>query len=50
MNNMVLGKHSGKHAFRNKIKEMGYEVSEEGLKSAFEQFKINHYIGFIIVF
>ncbi len=40
MNNMVLGKHSGKYAFRSKIREMGYEVSEEGLKSAFEQFKI----------
>jgi 2-isopropylmalate synthase len=39
-NSMVLGKHSGKHAFRSKLKELGYEVSEESLKQAFEQFKI----------
>lgn len=39
-NSMVLGKHSGKHAFRDKIKEMGYDLSEESLMKAFEQFKI----------
>jgi len=39
-NSMVLGKHSGKHAFRSKLKEMEYEVSEEVLEQAFAQFKI----------
>ena len=39
-NNMVLGKHSGKHAFRNKVKELGYELSEEGLERAFTKFKV----------
>ena len=38
-NNMVLGKHSGKHAFRNKVKELGFELSEEGLEKAFAKFK-----------
>ena len=39
-NNMVLGKHSGKHAFRSKIKEMGYDITEESLEEAFAKFKI----------
>lgn len=40
-NNIVLGKHSGRHAFKNKIKEMGYdEISEEQLEQAFARFKI----------
>ena len=38
-NNMVLGKHSGKHAFRNKVKELGFEMTEEGLEQAFAKFK-----------
>jgi 2-isopropylmalate synthase len=38
-NQMVLGKHSGKHAFRTKLKDLGYEVTEEELVIAFEQFK-----------
>ncbi len=36
---MVLGKHSGKHAFRNKLKELGYEVNETELEAAFARFK-----------
>lgn len=39
-NNMVLGKHSGKHAFRNKVKELGYELPEESLERAFTKFKV----------
>lgn len=40
-NNIVLGKHSGRHAFKNKIKEMGYsEISEEQLEQAFAKFKV----------
>lgn len=38
-NNMVLGKHSGKHAFRNKVKELGFELTEESLEKAFAKFK-----------
>jgi len=36
---LVLGKHSGRHAFRNKLKEMGYDLSDEQLHKAFECFK-----------
>jgi len=39
-NNMVLGKHSGKHAFRNKAKELGFELSDEALEQAFAKFKV----------
>lgn len=39
MNKMVIGKHSGRHAFRDKIESMGYELSQEELDSAFEEFK-----------
>jgi 2-isopropylmalate synthase len=37
---LVLGKHSGRHAFRERLKEMGYELDEENLNKAFERFKI----------
>ncbi|QST01219.1 2-isopropylmalate synthase [Pontibacillus sp. ALD_SL1] len=37
--NMVLGKHSGRHAFEDKVKSLGYELSEEKLKEAFKAFK-----------
>lgn len=39
-NNMVLGKHSGKHAFKNKIKELGYDLTEEDIDIAFAKFKV----------
>ncbi len=39
-NKMVLGKHSGKHAFEDKINAMGYHLDKEALAQAFEQFKI----------
>lgn len=39
-NNIVLGKHSGRHAFRNKIKELGYEITDEQLEQAFAKFKV----------
>lgn len=38
-NNMVLGKHSGKHALRSKAKELGFDLTEEALERAFEKFK-----------
>jgi 2-isopropylmalate synthase len=37
--NMVLGKHSGKHALRNKAKELGFDLTEEALERAFVRFK-----------
>jgi len=36
---MVLGKLSGKHAFEEKIKELGYRLQENELAKAFEKFK-----------
>jgi len=36
---IVLGKHSGRHAFRARVKELGYDLSDEELNIAFEQFK-----------
>ena len=36
---LVLGKHSGRHAFRKKLEEMGYELSPTELEKAFERFK-----------
>lgn len=39
-NKMVLGKHSGRHAFEDKLKAMGYALETEALTTAFEQFKI----------
>lgn len=38
-NNMVLGKHSGKHAFRSKVKELGYDLPEAQVDSIFVRFK-----------
>jgi 2-isopropylmalate synthase len=36
---LVLGKHSGRHAFRERIKALGYELSEVHLNQAFQRFK-----------
>ncbi len=36
---LVLGKHSGRHAFSEKLKEMGFELSGEELDKAFRRFK-----------
>ena len=38
-NDLVLGKHSGRHAFKEKVKELGFNLSEEKLNKAFRQFK-----------
>lgn len=38
---LILGKHSGRAAFRDKIEHLGFDtVSDEELNSAFERFKI----------
>lgn len=36
---LVMGKHSGRHAFKTRLKELGYELTEENLNKAFERFK-----------
>ena len=38
-NTLVLGKHSGRHALRSRLKEMGYDLSDEELKLVFKKFK-----------
>ncbi len=38
-NNLVLGKHSGRHAFTDKIKQLGFTLSDDKLKEAFVAFK-----------
>lgn len=38
-NKMVLGKHSGRHAFVERIAELGYTLSEEEITKFFEEFK-----------
>jgi 2-isopropylmalate synthase len=38
-NNIVLGKHSGRHAFRSRLVELGYSVSDDELNRAFVRFK-----------
>jgi 2-isopropylmalate synthase len=39
MNRLVLGKHSGRHAFRHRLEELGYYLEEEALNRAFQRFK-----------
>ncbi len=36
---LVMGKHSGRHAFRSKLKDLGYELGENALEDAFVRFK-----------
>jgi len=36
---LVLGKHSGRHAFKAHLLEIGYELSDEELEKAFKRFK-----------
>ncbi|MFD2762115.1 2-isopropylmalate synthase [Lentibacillus juripiscarius] len=38
-NTLFLGKHSGRHAFKDRVSELGVELSEDKLKEAFEMFK-----------
>ncbi len=38
-NKMVLGKHSGRHAFADRIQSMGYTLEERAIDKAFEAFK-----------
>lgn len=36
---LVLGKHSGRHALRRKLEEMGYHLDREELNEVFQRFK-----------
>jgi 2-isopropylmalate synthase len=38
-NIIVLGKHSGKHAFSDRLKALGYALDNERLEATFEKFK-----------
>jgi len=37
---LVLGKHSGRAAFKDKLAKLGFELSDEALNATFERFKI----------
>ncbi|MFS0780705.1 2-isopropylmalate synthase [Bacillus sp. 1P06AnD] len=39
LNNMVLGKHSGRHAFKTRLEELGLQVNEEEMNKLFKTFK-----------
>lgn len=36
---LVLGKHSGRHAFRVRLEELGFELNDEAVDAAFKSFK-----------
>ena len=38
-NAIVLGKHSGRHAFEDRLRELGYSLDKEKLDKTFEKFK-----------
>src|SRR5207247_722635 len=38
-NQLVLGKHSGRHALRQALEELGYEIDGQALNVAFKKFK-----------
>ena len=37
--NLVLGKHSGRHAFRDRVSELGFELDDFETNRAFQEFK-----------
>ncbi len=37
--NLILGKHSGRHAFRNRVEELGFNADEDQINNAFIEFK-----------
>lgn len=38
--NLVLGKHSGRHAFRDRVEQLGYQLDDESFQKVFEAFII----------
>ena len=39
-NNLVLGKHSGRHAFKDRIDQLGFNLSDQKISEAFNSFKL----------
>jgi 2-isopropylmalate synthase len=37
--NLVMGKHSGRHAFRDRVKDLGFDLDEFETNRAFQEFK-----------
>ncbi len=37
--NLVLGKHSGRHAFRERVEQLGFRLDDAELKRCFDEFK-----------
>ena len=37
--NLILGKHSGRHAFRKRVEELGFNADEDRINNAFIEFK-----------
>lgn len=37
---LVLGKHSGRHAFKQRLEDLGFHVDDDQLQKAFEKFKL----------
>lgn len=36
--NLVLGKHSGRHAFRDRVSQLGYDLEDDQLQTIFDEF------------
>ncbi len=36
---LVMGKHSGRHAFKEKLKDLGYDLGDNAVQDAFKRFK-----------
>jgi 2-isopropylmalate synthase len=36
---LVLGKHSGRHAFKEKLRDLGYDIGDNAVEDAFKRFK-----------
>ncbi|MBF0564346.1 MAG: 2-isopropylmalate synthase [Nitrospirae bacterium] len=36
---LVLGKHSGRHAFKERLKELGYDLGDDDVNKTFDKFK-----------
>ena len=36
--NLVLGKHSGRHAFKDRVEELGFQLDEDALQQVFTEF------------
>ena len=37
--NLVLGKHSGRHAFKDRLAQLGFDIGDNALEDAFHRFK-----------